>query len=182
MRANYLLIEQFLPPPEREQLLRELRRSQEAAALVYGTSAGGRVDERIRKARLLEVSHELRDAVTARLRDAQQSLADHFGIALASFEEPKFLRYLTGDFFVAHQDGNTGLIRDDSMHRRVSVILFLNDSYQGGELLFHGKYPDFARHAVPATPGALVAFPSETTHEVTPVTDGERYTVVSWYR
>jgi SM-20-related protein len=33
-----------------------------------------------------------------------------------------------------------------------------------------------------AAPGTLVAFPSETTHEVLPITDGERLSVVSWYR
>jgi predicted 2-oxoglutarate/Fe(II)-dependent dioxygenase YbiX len=31
-------------------------------------------------------------------------------------------------------------------------------------------------------PGTLVAFPSETTHEVTPITHGERLSIVSWYR
>ena len=31
-------------------------------------------------------------------------------------------------------------------------------------------------------PGTLVAFRSETTHEVTPVTHGERYSIVSWFR
>ena len=29
--------------------------------------------------------------------------------------------------------------------------------------------------------GMLVAFPSELTHEVMPVTYGERYSIVSWY-
>jgi len=28
----------------------------------------------------------------------------------------------------------------------------------------------------------LVAFRSETTHEVTPVTHGERYSIASWFR
>ena len=31
-------------------------------------------------------------------------------------------------------------------------------------------------------PGTLVAFRSETTHEVTPVTHGERFSIASWYR
>ncbi|MER9409217.1 2OG-Fe(II) oxygenase [Mesorhizobium sp. M0589] len=35
---------------------------------------------------------------------------------------------------------------------------------------------------MPALPGSLVAFRSETTHEVTPVTCNERFTIVSWYR
>ena len=57
------------------------------------------------------------------------------------------------------------------------------DMYGGGTLLIHGRFPDIAaRTLVPAAPGTLVAFRSETTHEVTPVTHGERYSIVSWYR
>jgi SM-20-related protein len=29
--------------------------------------------------------------------------------------------------------------------------------------------------------GALIAFPSEMLHEVTPITRGERFTIVSWF-
>jgi predicted 2-oxoglutarate/Fe(II)-dependent dioxygenase YbiX len=29
--------------------------------------------------------------------------------------------------------------------------------------------------------GSLIAFPSDMVHEVTPVSRGERYTVVSWF-
>jgi predicted 2-oxoglutarate/Fe(II)-dependent dioxygenase YbiX len=50
-------------------------------------------------------------------------------------------------------------------------------------LTLHGSYPDYnVRHPVIGEPGTLVAFRSETTHEVTPVTHGQRYTIVSWYR
>jgi predicted 2-oxoglutarate/Fe(II)-dependent dioxygenase YbiX len=34
---------------------------------------------------------------------------------------------------------------------------------------------------VAGAPGSLIAFPSETTHEVTMVTGGERYTVATWF-
>ena len=91
----------------------------------------------------------------------------------------------TVHYFVAHQDGNTPLLHDDTRFRRISVVLFLSEpeSYGGGALLFHGRYPDFdTRHEVAAAPGTLVAFRSETTHEVTPVTRGERFTIVSWWR
>jgi SM-20-related protein len=35
---------------------------------------------------------------------------------------------------------------------------------------------------MPNAPGTLVAYRAETTHEVTPVTHGERFTIVSWFR
>ncbi|HZH35299.1 MAG TPA: 2OG-Fe(II) oxygenase, partial [Pyrinomonadaceae bacterium] len=94
-------------------------------------------------------------------------------------------------FFVAHQDDNTPLIHDDSRFRRVSVIIFLNarsdeaspGHFGGGELLFHGSFPNYSyRRTADPKPGRLVAFRAETTHEVTPVEHGERFTIVSWYR
>ena len=105
-------------------------------------------------------------------------------MSLNECEEPQFLRYRAGDFFVAHQDGNTGLINLESDRlRRVSVTVLLNDhtDYEGGALVFSdyrtGKRVEFAGEA-----GTLLAFRSETTHEVTPVKSGERYSIVTWFR
>jgi len=39
-----------------------------------------------------------------------------------------------------------------------------------------------SRVVVRGEAGTLVAFPSETTHEVTPVTSGERFSIASWYK
>jgi SM-20-related protein len=113
----------------------------------------------------------------------------HFGSSLRELEEPQFLRYEAGDYFVAHQDGNTGLLRSEQEERKVSTVVFLNsqsetprpDAYGGGSLLFHprGASEPFR---LAAEAGTLVAFRAETTHEVEPVTHGERFTIASWYR
>ena len=47
------------------------------------------------------------------LLNLKETIEEHFGINVGECEEPQFLRYRTGDFFVAHQDGNTPLIFDD---------------------------------------------------------------------
>jgi len=181
---DLLLLSEFLDRNTREQIVDVLRTVSGAAASVYGTDlAGGVVHADVRRATRLIVPADLRDTMMQRFELAKSQMERSFGVALYSCEEPQFLHYRGGDFFVAHQDGNTPLTRDDSRHRRVSVVVFLNEDYGGGELLFHGEYPDWlARHRAPAAPGTLVAFRSETTHEVTPVTHGDRYTIVSWYR
>jgi SM-20-related protein len=110
-------------------------------------------------------------------------------VSLSECEEPQFLRYREGDFFVAHQDGNTGLLRLDTEQRRVSVSIFLSreselpgpNNYSGGSLVFRAP-ADREQFRIVAEPGTLVAFRSETTHEVTPVTRGERLSIVSWFR
>jgi len=173
-----------------EQFVTELRSVHGAAATVYGREVTGAVEPAIRKAIRVVASPATRDRVLQRLLDQKSAIEEHFGLRLGEPEEPQFLRYEAGDHFVAHQDGNTPLVFDNSRFRKISVIIFLNaqseyatpGTYSGGSLVFHGNYPDPDLRAPVATlPGTLVAFRSETTHEVTPVTHGERYTVVSWY-
>ena len=74
------------------------------------------------------------------------------------------------------------MLRLDTERRLISTVIFLSrqaespgpDVYCGGSLLF----TRFDFH-MPAEPGMLVAFRSETTHEVTPVTHGERFSIAS---
>src|SRR5436853_442568 len=82
-------------------------------------------------------------------------------------------------------------LRDASRFRKVSAVIFLSapapeplpETYGGGELMLHGPYGSREPPVrADAQPGTLVAFRAETTHEVTPVTHGERFTIVSWYR
>jgi SM-20-related protein len=137
------------------------------------------------------VRGETSEQVTRLIMAQKEKLERHFGVTLAECEAPQFLRYQEGDFFVPHQDGNTPLIHDDSRFRKISVVLFLSPqadddspgTYGGGALVLHGPYTGSTqRVAMPAAPGTLVAYRAETTHEVTPVTHGERFTIVSWLR
>ncbi len=73
------------------------------------------------------------------------------------------------------------------------VVIFLNamstepgpSDYSGGALTFYGLLEDPAWRdfgfALDPMPGLLVAFPSHIVHEVTPVTAGDRYTIVDWF-
>jgi SM-20-related protein len=188
---DLLTIDDFLDDAARVALLDELNRSAGDAATVSGGGEGRAVEALVRRTTRVAVPPETRAEVRRRLMERKGAIEKHFGVALGECEEPQFLRYQEGDFFVAHQDGNTPLIRDDTRHRKVSVIAFLSPrsgepapgAYGGGSLVFHGRYPEVdLRVAAPAAPGTLVAFRAETTHEVTPVTHGIRYTLVSWFR
>ncbi|TPL77675.1 2OG-Fe(II) oxygenase [Mesorhizobium sp. B2-3-15] len=163
-----------------------------------GRPAGllGRTDQKpawpeVRRTRRAEVSEAAAARVNGVLAQQRPVLERHFGLALGTWERPQFLHYREGDFFVPHQDGNTPLIHDESRFRKISAVLFLNRqsddpspaNYAGGSLVLHGPYSGpHLRVAMPALPGSLIAFRSETTHEVTPVIRNERFTIVSWYR
>ncbi len=155
----------------------------------YGQGGPGSVNKRVRKVERLMPARETVEHVTRRLIEYGEKVGEHFWINVSDCEEPQFLRYRVGDFFVAHQDGNTGLILlDTDRSRRISVSIFLNrqsevpepDAYCGGSLVF-SDWRDDRELRLTGEAGTLVAFRSETTHEVIPVTHGERYVIVSWY-
>ena len=165
-----------------------MRRSPASAATTYGKGEVA-VDERARRTRRVSPAIESVLYVSRRLEEHRQNLERHFGTELGGCEEPQFLCYRAGDFFVAHQDGNTGLLDlDTDRTRRVSVSIFLNPqsteqregTYGGGALVF-SDWRSGSRYEAIGDEGKLIAFRSETTHEVTPVTHGERYVIVSWF-
>ena len=186
---DLLLVTSFFDAETCRELITEMRRSPSAPAVTYGQGGPGSVNERVRKVERLMPAKETVAKVTRRLIDYRQKVGEYFGINLSGCEEPQFLRYRVGDFFVAHQDGNTGLLRlDTDRSRRISISIFLNrqsetpetDCYCGGSLVF-SDWRAGREFRLEGETGTLVAFRSETTHEVIPVTHGERYSIVSWY-
>ena len=187
-RFDLFTVRDFFDARECAEIIAEMRAAQGGPASVYGSSEAGAVEERVRRVTRVAASRETVESVRRRLAERRGEVERHFGASLGECEEPQFLHYRVGDFFVAHQDGNTPLLRlERERQRRVSVVIFLNrqseaiapDAYGGGWLAFSAL--PAARLQLAPDAGTLVAFRSETTHEVTPVTHGERYSIVSWY-
>ncbi len=177
-----------------KQIVNEMSAGEARLSLVYGSSESGVVDDTTRKSLRLTPAKQTVELIVGRLLSCMDEVARRFHVKLGECEEPQFLRYQQGDFFVAHQDGNTGLLRLDTERRLVSTVIFLSreaDSpdlgpnvHCGGSLVFTNLRAtrERAKFRAHAGPGTLIAFRSETTHEVTPVTYGERHSIVSWYR
>lgn len=177
------------------RILAEMRTAQSGPATVYRGAASSIVDDRVRKATRIVPSQETIEFIKRRLLERKQAVEEYFRVSLTECEEPQFLRYGVGDFFVAHQDGNTGILQFDRERiRRVSVVIFLSNQselpesgdYCGGSLILYGLGADAHRADrcvhLRGELGTLVAFRPETTHEVIPVTHGERYSIVCWYK
>jgi predicted 2-oxoglutarate/Fe(II)-dependent dioxygenase YbiX len=193
-KLDLLLIRDFLDNGTRARILAGLTSAPGQAAAVYRDAASGVIDGRMRRATRVTPSPEITESVTRFLLERKPAVEEHFRIDLSDCEDPQFLRYRTGDFFVAHQDGATGLLRSErELLRKISVVIFLSSQsetpepgrYCGGTLAFHrweiGAGED-RRVDLSGEPGTLVAFRAELTHEVTPVTHGERYSIACWYR
>ena len=66
----------------------------------------------------------------------------------------------------------------DLQPRTLSCSLILNDDYDGGDFSFFN-----GEHIIPKKTGDAVVFPSNFCfpHSVTPVTSGDRHSVVTWF-
>ena len=94
-----------------------------------------------------------------------------------SVSEVQILKYNVGGHYKFHVDNAL------SVPRTYSCIFFLNDDYEGGELVF--KFPGKDNeHKIKTQKNSVVVWPSNFLypHSVKPVTKGERYSVVSWAR
>ena len=186
---DLLIVKQFFEPDVCAEMLAELKAAPSNSSTVSGRGPLRNVDENVRKSLRILPSDKTVELVTRRLLERQREVEKHFGINLDKCEDPQFLHYRVGDFFVAHQDGNTGLLRLETEKRRISTIIFLSneadtpqsDSHCGGSLVFSNYRLTPGVFRMVGERGTLVAFRSETTHEITPLTHGERFSIASWY-
>lgn len=105
---------------------------------------------------------------------------NYFKFDLNQFEPLQFTSYDSSrkEFYGQHMDCSMG-IPHATASRKLSITLQLSaaDEYEGGDLLlYQSKDPATA----PKKKGQLVVFPSYVLHEVTPVTKGTRYSLVTW--
>jgi hypothetical protein len=81
------------------------------------------------------------------------------------------LKYSGGQEYKTHYDSGP------AMRRMITALCYLNDDYEGGEI----EFPNFNVKIKPQ-PGMLILFPSTFpyAHKAYPVTDGTKYTMVTW--
>ena len=97
----------------------------------------------------------------------------HRKCTLVSDEGYNLLRYEVGEEYKEHVDCGNGVFRT------LSAILYLNDDYVGGELVF----PELDLVIKPKA-GDLLLFPSNFSyvHKAAPITSGTKYSVVTWFK
>ena len=185
---NLFLLRNFLDAETCAKLRAELTDAPTTQAPVYIQGTEGVVHETVRKTTSVHPADDTFTDVHERLLLQKSALEEHFRETLHDCERPQFLRYEQGDFFVRHQDGNTRQLDFDHLRvRRISIVVFLNDfsvesrpdCFSGGVLNFYDQNETFG---LEGETGLLVAFTAETFHEVLPVTSGERFTIISWFR
>lgn len=107
------------------------------------------------------------------LYKVEQDYMSMFDVSFSDHDSYQILKYQKGQKFLNHIDDHT------KYHRRISSIYYLNDNYEGGEI-------NFPRFNISYKPEAntMLLFPSAYVynHYISEVTEGTRYSVVSWIK
>jgi Rps23 Pro-64 3,4-dihydroxylase Tpa1-like proline 4-hydroxylase len=113
------------------------------------------------------------DIINNALKRSIDDYMANYGILYSDFEEYSILKYGKNQKFVNHIDDHP------KYHRRISMVYYMNDSYEGGEI-------EFPRFNIKYKPKAndLIMFPSgyAYNHSVHPVISGTRYAIVGWIK
>ena len=101
-----------------------------------------------------------------------------YELSMSDIESVQLSHYKKGQFYSKHVDFNN-FNSNNAFTRKLSMSIQLSheNSYEGGDLLL---YYSGDVYRTTKSKGSGIVFDSRLTHEVTPITKGERYSLVKW--
>lgn len=195
----YMVLEGVLSPTECRAITAYTLADRDA---VQAELRGRSLDTAIRKTDIHTLSSELREIYDYRFAAVRKEIEDFFALSLSKATDVQVLGYESGSFYLKHSDdaselrdlqGNVIGYRTVAPERKLTTVLFTTsytphptdqDHFSGGELLFnylcdeHGNTITLRPEA-----GDMVVFFSNPyfAHEVLPVKDGYRLSLVQWH-
>lgn len=160
------------------------------------------VDESIRKTVIHKLPNIFQNAYELSFKANQAKIEDYFSLALSLSTKTQVLEYTKGSFYIKHADDSNELVNENgetvgfvqvAPQRKLTTVLFVtphakhgNDGrdFNGGELLFNYLFDvDGKQIKLYPKAGDMIVFPSNPiySHEVIPVDDGYRLSIVQWH-
>ena len=152
--------------------------------LKAGGTEDGKVHEELRSSEITWLNPEGEHRwLFDKIRDCMNAVnSDWFKYDLVGFEGIQFTKYSyragRTDFYSSHVDtlSSLGTVRKLSF----TVQLSNPESYSGGDVILYKSLIDST--TLSRAIGSISFFPSYTIHEVVPVSEGVRYSLVGWGR
>lgn len=195
----YMVIEGVLSPDECRAITATALADKEA---VRAELRGRALDTAIRKTDIHTLSPEHCALYENRFVAVRAEIESFFALSLSSATDIQVLGYECGSFYVKHSDDSSELrnregkligFRPVAPERKVTTVLFTTsytphptdtDHFSGGELLFN-YLCDERGNTITLRPeaGDMVVFLSNPyfSHEVLPVREGYRLSLVQWH-
>ena len=172
-------VNDFLTPDQCRSILAS---GESNLALTPGATEDGRAN--IRKSEIAWLGPEGEHRwLFERIKDCVNDINNNwFGFNLTGFEGIQFTKYVAkvgeaGDYYGAHKDSR--LLAGGTI-RKLSFTIQLCEAatYEGGDVVLYDSFTDLV--TLNRALGSISFFPSYTIHEVTPVTKGNRFSLVGW--
>ena len=127
-----------------------------------------------RRDHMVQDAQILRHLASALGRRVLSEVLKAFAFRATRFEGFKIACYdaATGGFFLPHRDN----LSPATAHRRFALSLNLNAGYEGGYL----RFPEYGPHLYRPEAGGALVFSCSHLHEVTEVTQGRRFVLLSF--
>jgi PKHD-type hydroxylase len=178
--CSYAYLEDFLTPQECDEIISVGINNglQDGLLAEIEKSPKGKKNKKVRDSKITWLFPDKNtDWLYRRLTDAITSLNNQFfNFDLYGFAEGlQFTHYKApAGHYGKHIDRTLNMV-----NRKLSLVIQLSDEskYKGGELCL---YEQDKPYIYSKKQGTLCLFPSYVLHEVTPVTNGERYSLVAW--
>ena len=197
LRAECVLLDEFLAPQELQELTRFVLEQENAfhiSEVISPGVEGGIVDPENRRSRVLMDLGKHGDVVVGRIQSALPRVLEKLGMKTFSVSrvETQITASNHGDFFRHHSDNR----EEEVASRQLTFVYFFHrepKAFHGGELRLHNSqlengawtHPGDYRAVVPEQ-NQIVFFRSELLHEITPVVcpsqafADSRFTVNGW--
>jgi predicted 2-oxoglutarate/Fe(II)-dependent dioxygenase YbiX len=171
---TYLHFPDAMAPEAAKKLIESLEAQAQGEDAQVGIGVGGVVDKEIRDVKRVSLpSYRGIGATMVGFGMAANHQAWKFNVTHSN--QTDYLKYDKDGHYHAHVD--TFMKPGDPECRKLTVLMFLNDDFEGGRLFLqngHQKiYP-------PQGAGTCLVFPSFMMHGVEPVTKGIRRSIVTW--
>jgi PKHD-type hydroxylase len=173
MIGNIDIFEKFLSPEECDLILNKCKGELTLSkAKVYGDNSNDTHTKTIRKSSIGWITDL--GFLNERLTNILKKTFTINGMEVTGLGNYQFTEYKEDEYFDWHTDSTDTIYRD----RFTSIVIQLNDTYQGGIL----EIKNIKGELVPIENkiGTLYIFNSRLSHRVTPVVDGIRYSLVNW--
>ncbi len=118
---------------------------------------------------LLPINHEVHDL----LQTVWNETINHFNFSIDFVEPYELKKYYAGCFFGKHIDNYYSITKDIDRKITLSVQLSDDEDYSNGEFSVIGETFKLKK-------GSVIAFPSYFPHEVKVITEGIRWSLISW--
>ncbi len=178
------VINDFLSPADCKRFLRFAEKQKRSWLTVVDSIKGGKRTYKRDPGRVTQhVALGKRQAMANEwiYKACREKLGLHIQQPAEWFEAPHLLRYGPDGKYTLHSDAEHFDIKHKRFYRFIdrdfSMLIYLNDDYEGGELSFPWLQYQYRPKA-----GDLVFFPSNHvfSHESLPIRSGTKYALVSW--